>query len=72
MRAKFCEIRFACLKYVRCIETQTNNMGCEKCIWDITGTHRHKQTDRQTDTHKHTHRQHGISQNTFFLVWKVA
>jgi hypothetical protein len=62
MRNRFCEIQFAFLKHVCCIETQINNKGFEKRIWDITGTH----TDRQT------HRQHEISQNNFFLVWNVA
>jgi len=42
-------------------ETQTNYMGFEKSIWDITGTH--------TDTHTHT--TWNISTH-FFLVWKVA
>jgi len=58
---------FKGLKYMRCIETQTNNTGFEKCLRDITGAHRQTHTQTHEKTNKQTNKQHGISQHTFFF-----
>jgi hypothetical protein len=71
MCTKFCEILFACLKYMRCIEIQTNNMGFEKYMWDITRihthTHRHTHTHADKHIHKDTHTDNIESLNTLFI-----
>lgn len=52
---------------MRCIETQKNNTGFEKWMWNITGSH----TDTDTATHTHTQTILNLSTH-FLLVWKVA